>query len=508
MSAPRVQRVLVAGGGTAGWMTAAALARFLPRDVKVTLVESEAIGTVGVGEATLPTLADFNHMLGIQEDEFLAATGGTFKLGIEFRDWTREGSRYFHPFGRCGLDAHGVAFHQLWTRSRLAGDRWRLDEYSICTQAAMAGTFLRPDVQDPHSPLSQMRHAYHVDAGRYAAFLRQYAEGRGVQRVEGRIASVLRDSESGAITALKLEDGSSLGADLFIDCTGFRSLLLGDTLASEFEDWAHWLPCDRAVALPSTADPALPPYTRSTATPHGWRWRIPLQHRTGNGYVYQSDRLDDDAAAAELTASLSGPALAEPNFLRFRAGRRAAFWSHNCVAIGLSAGFLEPLESTSIHFIQSGITRLLALFPEAEGNEMERERYNHQMARSFKRVRDFLILHYHANSREDGHLWQQVREMDIPESLERRLQLFRRNGHFVESPGSLFTQHNWTVVMAGQEVLPESCETPAMVMPQRELLDSLANIRQVYREAARRMPPHAAFIQRFCADRNPQGTAA
>ena len=503
MNPRAIQQVLIAGGGTAGWMTAAALGRFLPPDVTITLVESEAIGTVGVGEATLPTLADFNAMLGIDEDEFLRACGGTFKLGIEFCNWGEQGDHYFHPFGQFGLDRDGLPFHQHWARGRLAGDQRPLTAWSINAQAARTGAFMRHATQDPRSPVAQLRHAYHLDASRYATFLRAYAEARGVRRIEGRIQHVQQDPESGHIASITLDSGTRLAAELFIDCTGFRALLLGEALGIKFEDWTHWLPCDRAVTVPSDIDASLPPFTRASAHAAGWQWRIPLQHRTGNGFVFCERHLSEDEATARLLTSLEEPVLGEPASLRFRAGLRDRFWAANCVAIGLASGFMEPLESTSIHFIQAGIARLLGLFPTRDFDEAERAHYNAQMRTGFEQVRDFLVLHYHLTRRDDAPFWNEVRSMDIPDGLAAHLDRFQRNGRHLAHPESLFTAHNWTAVMTGQGLYPEAVDPLAEARPLADTRAFLADLAPVYQQAAERMPPHRAFVERFCGSETP-----
>lgn len=495
-----VQPIVIAGGGTAGWMVAAALSRFLTgTGIQISLVESAAIGTVGVGEATIPPLADFNHMLGIEEDEFLRETGGSFKLGIDFHSWGQPGERYFHPFSAFGYDINHIPFHQFWLRQHRAGTAAPLDEYTLGWHAARGEKFIRPNTQDPLSPLSQLRHAYHIDAGRYAALLRRYAEARGVQRIEGRIVEVGRDGESGFLTHLKLDDDRRVAGQLFVDCTGFRSLLLGETLGVPFEDWSHWLPCDRAVALPSAANAQFGPYTRATAGDAGWGWRIPLQHRTGNGQVYCSNFLSDDQALERLQAALDGEALAEPNFLRFRAGRRRRFFSHNCVAVGLSAGFLEPLESTSIHLIQEGVGKLIALFPDQNFAASERDSYNQLLGNLYDYIRDFIVLHYHATQRTDTDFWNQVRTMPIPDSLLENLNLFRARGRFFSHRADLFSMTSWVAVLLGQNVLPEACDPLALAAPAEDVQQALDDMRRVYQEAAQRMPPHGAFIERFCA---------
>jgi tryptophan halogenase len=493
-----IKRVVIAGGGTAGWMTAAALSRFLPHTTDIRLVESDAIGTIGVGEATIPPITDFNTMLGIDEDEFLRETGGSFKLGIEFNNWGNIGDSYFHPFGVHGYDIDGISFHQFWSRLRLAGDTQSLDEYTIAAHAARAARFIRPNTTDSRSPLSQMRHAYHIDATRYAAFLRRYAESNGAKRVEGRIVGVDRDSENGFLTNITLENGDTVPGDLFVDCTGFRALLIGEALGVEYEDWRHWLPCDRAIAIPSASHGEFIPYTKATALEAGWRWQIPLQHRVGNGHVYSSEYLGDDEAASRLLGELQSEALAEPNFLRFTTGRRREFWNKNCIAIGLSSGFLEPLESTSIHLIQEGVSKLLALFPDSGFDDIERDTYNELLGTTFEYVRDFIILHYHATQRDDTDFWNYVRTMDIPEKLAGNIDLFQRTGRFFAHRADLFTITSWVAVMAGQNILPAAYDPLVDRLPTDEIRATLKDMRDVYAEATRRMPPHQAFIDKFC----------
>ncbi len=499
MHASQFFRVVIAGGGTAGWMTAAALSRFAPRaKTSITLIESDAIGTIGVGEATIPPLSDFNAMLGIDEDEFVSKTAGSFKLGIEFSDWGRLGDRYFHPFGVYGYEVDGISFHQFYNKRRLAGDTTPLDDYSIAAHMGRAAKFLRHDTTDPRSPLSQIRHAYHIDAGRYASFLREYAEVRDVARIEGRITNVHQDPESGNITALELEDDMVIEGDLFVDCTGFRSLLLGDALGVEFEDWGHWLPCDRAVAVPTAANGEFVPFTRSVAQEAGWSWQIPLQHRTGNGHVYCSSYLGDDEALDQLLANIGREPLAEPNFLRFIAGRRRRVWEKNCIAIGLSSGFLEPLESTSIHLIQESVSKLLALFPAQGIDPMERDTYNDMIGSTFEYVRDFIILHYHATERNDSEYWNYVRIMKIPDPLAQHIDMFRRRGRFFAHRDDLFTMTSWVAVMVGQNILPDSYDPLVDGLSEDNIRATLEDVRNVYAEATRRMPPHNAYIEKFC----------
>lgn len=496
MTPAPIERILIVGGGTAGWMTATALSHILRGKVKVELVESETIGTVGVGEATIPPILLFNALLGIDEDEFIRETQATFKLGIQFRDWFRKGHDYFHPFGQYGSRIDAAAFHQYWLRLNEAGLASDLGDYSITTVAALSGRFSRPE-RDPRSILSMMTHAFHFDASLYARFLRRRAEASGVVRHEGRIEDVSL-GEKGQIESVRLDDGRVLSADFFIDCSGFRGLLIEGALKTGYEDWTHWLPCDRAVAMPCSRIEDPTPYTRSTAREAGWQWRIPLQHRTGNGYVYCSRYISDDEAQARLRSSLDGEAMADPNFLRFTTGRRKMAWNKNCLSIGLSAGFLEPLESTSIHLIQIGLTKLLLNFPDKAFSQPDIDNYNRQMQSEFERVRDFVVLHYHATERDDGPLWRQVAAMDIPESLKVKMDLFRSRGRVFRYDDELFQETSWVAVLLGQGVRPERYDPIAEVLPLEVTRQRLDQLRQAIRQGVDRMPSHEAFIARHC----------
>ncbi len=493
-----IKRVVIAGGGTAGWMTAAALAKMvMPAGVSVTLVESEVIGTVGVGEATIPPITKFNTQLGIDEHTFVRETQATFKLGIEFADWGGLGERYFHPFGRYGFDLEGVEFHQYWSRLKSLGDTHGLADYSLNTCAAYAGKFLRPE-PDHGAVIGQLGYAYHFDAGLYAAFLRRFAEGLGVTRIEGRIEEVEQDSGSGLITALSLDHDRRIEGDLFIDSTGFRGLLIDGTMGSAHKDWSHWLPCNRAVAVACEKQGDPLPYTRSTAREAGWQWRIPLQHRTGNGYVYCDQHLSAEQAEETLLSSLDGAPVSSPNHLRFRTGHREEFWAGNCVAIGLSSGFLEPLESTSIHLIHMGIAKLVSLFPRSADAPVERAEYNRLMTDDFTHVRDFLILHYKATKRDDAPFWDYVREMDIPESLAGKLELLKSQGRFFKYDAELFDVTSWLAVAEGQGWGPQGFNPIASGLSEANLKGSLSNMRASYAKAAQAMPTHQAYIDRFC----------
>jgi len=497
MNQGNIEKIAVIGGGSAGWMTAAALTNSLQGKCRVVLVESEEIGIIGVGEATIPPMKLFNASLGIDENDFMRETRGTFKLGIEFVDWARHGQRYMHPFGQFGADFDSIPMHQYWLRERQRGDETPLDDYSVACVAAYKGRFSRP-TQDPRLVQSTYDYAYHLDASLYARYLRSYAENRGAERIEGRIVEVMQDAESGFITGVRLENGEDVAADFFVDCTGFRGLLIEGALETGYEDWTHWLPCDRAVAVPCASDGDLTPYTRSTAHEAGWQWRIPLQHRIGNGYVYCSRYIGDDEAAAKLLGNLDGEPLAEPRLLRFTTGRRKKFWNGNCVAIGLSAGFMEPLESTSIHLIQSSISRLLALFPDRSFDPLVIEEYNRITINEYERVRDFLILHYHATERDDSPLWRYCSGMSIPDTLEYKMEHFRRYGRLVSDGMELFQNPSWLAVHIGQLNWPERYDP---LVDERGNVDStqrLASLKRVINEATNDMPTHKTFIRKHC----------
>jgi tryptophan halogenase len=490
-----IEHIVIVGGGTAGWMTAAAFARFLDNGRrKITLVESDEIGIVGVGEATIPPILNFNRMLDINENEFLRATQGTFKLGIEFVNWGRQGERYIHPFGAFGSDLHGIDFHQLYLREAQRQPLGPITDYSMNAVAALAGRFGRP-AQGAKSLVSQLFYAFHFDASLYAKFLRGMAERQGVIRKEGKIADVHRRAEDGFVESVELESGEKIGGELFIDCSGFRGLLIGEALGVGYEDWGHWLPADRAIAVPTANTGSPAPYTRSTAHGAGWQWRIPLQHRTGNGHVYSSKFISDDEAEAVLLANLEGEVLAPPRRLRFTTGRRELSWSHNVVALGLSSGFLEPLESTSIHLIQAGISRLFALFPDRSFSPLEREEYNRGMKDLYEDVRDFIILHYKATQRDDTPFWRHVRDMDIPEPLARKMALFQSRGRIFRENAELFGTASWVAVMLGQNLWPDRHDTLADALDEDKVAQALAQMRQGYAEAAAQLPSQEEFLR-------------
>ena len=495
-----IRRIVIVGGGTAGWMVAAALARFVGGNGRrVVLVESEAIGTVGVGEGTIPPFLEFNHQLGLDEADYLRATHATYKLGIEFVGWAEEGRRYFHQFGEIGRPLNGISFHQAWLKYRDRPSVGPLDFYSMSGAAAAKHRFAH-SARDPESPLSQLAYAFHFDAAAYGQYLRGHAERLGAERIEGRIVEVEQDSETGYVTALKLDDDRRVRGDLFIDCSGFRSLLLGDTLGVKFEDWSHWLPCDRALAVPSERNDPLLPFTRSTAHPAGWQWRIPLQHRTGNGHVYSSAHMSDDEAGRILLETLDSRPIAEPRLIKFEAGRRSKAWEKNVIAIGLSAGFLEPLESTSIHLIQHAVQRLLSLFPGHGISPVERNEFNHAMVNSYEPVRDFIILHYHA-TRRTGPFWDHVRTMDVPDTLQHKFELFREHGRVFRYNNELFDIPSWVAVMLGQDVFPRNADPLIDAMSEAEVLRAIGEQRSGYEQIALKLPLASDYIERMIAAR-------
>jgi tryptophan halogenase len=490
--------VIIVGGGTAGWMTAAALAKLLPTRCTVHLIESEAIGIVGVGEATLPHIRAFNERLGINEAEFMARTRATFKLGIEFSNWGAIGDSYIHPFGAYGRDRGELSFHQYWLRMRHEGRPVaELEEFSFACTLARLGRFGMPS-KDPEDIASTFGYAYQFDATLFAPYLRDLAEGLGARRTEGRIVAVHRDGESGDVRSVQLESGERIEGDLFVDCSGFVSLLLGKTLGEPFQDWSRWLPADRAVAMPCRTETALTPYTSAIAMEAGWRWRIPLQHRTGNGYVYSSGFLSDDKAAEALVGAVEGEAIADPRLLRFQAGRRERSWVGNCVGVGLASGFLEPLESTSIYLIQQAITALIELFPEREIAAADRDEFNRIIDLEYDRIRDFLILHYHATTRSDSPFWNYVRTMTVPDSLAEKIELFRRRGRVVKYREGVFLDASWIAVYLGQGIVPEGHDLRADAPPLDALERGAETLRAEIRAAAERMPDHLAQIARYC----------
>jgi tryptophan halogenase len=498
-----VKNIVIVGGGTAGWMTAAAMAKVLLGDFSIRLVESDDIGTVGVGEATIPQIRQFNQALEIDENDFVRQTQATFKLGIQFVDWGRLGDSYMHGFGTLGRDRGLLPFHQYWLKAHLAGKVSAIGPYCLNVVAALRGKFMRPPGLGTESPLSSIAYAYHFDASLYARYLRNFAEARGVRRTEGKVKETLLRPADGFIEAIVLDSGEKISGDLFIDCSGFRGVLIEQALRTGYEDWTHWLPCDRALAVPCTSVGPPTPYTRSTAREAGWQWRIPLQHRMGNGYVYSSAHISDDEAADTLLANLDGAPLSDPRPLRFVTGKRRKFWNRNCVAIGLAAGFMEPLESTSIHLIQSALTLLLSFFPDRGFDPVMTDRFNQKSTMDWERIRDFLILHYHATERSDTAFWNDCRTMSVPRQLLDYMDLFRHSGRFYRENEELFTQISWVQVMLGQRITPRSYHPLVDLLNDADLDAFIANVGHIVERCADAMPPHEKFIARYCAANPP-----
>jgi tryptophan 7-halogenase len=496
-----LRSVVIVGGGSAGWMTAAALTKSFGGRLEVTLVESEEIGIVGVGESTVPHLRDFNRLLEIDEAEFVRSTKGTFKLGIQFNDWRRVGDSYVHGFGTIGRGLGLPDFHQYWLKARELGVAKDIGQYSINTLAAPQGRFMVPPADaPPNSPLAEIAYAYQFDAGLYARYLRSYAEGRGARRIEGKVVEVQQNGASGFVESVRLESGASLAGDLFIDCSGFRALLIGGALHSAFQDWSGWLPLDRAIAVPCAKVAPPTPYTRVTAREAGWQWRIPLQHRTGNGYVYSSRFVSDDEAGAVLLKRLDGKPLADPGKpIRFAAGKRARLWDKNVVAIGLAGGFLEPLESTAIFLAQSGIFRLVQLFPRLGFDPVLEQTYNAQAQFEYERIRDFLILHYCATERDDSELWRYCRNMSIPDSLREYIGLFADAGRFFRNGTELFAVTSWVQVMLGQGITPRSYHPVVDWVSDADLRTFVETVEKLIASCVSIMPRHEDFIARHCA---------
>ena len=489
MSAPGRMRVVIAGGGTAGWLAAALLTRQLSALIDVILVESEEIGTVGVGESTIPTVQAFHALIGLDEAQFMAATGATFKLGISFENWARVGDRYIHSFGDLGRSTWMGDFHHFWLEARAQGIGAEIGDYCLEHRAAELGRFATGG--EP-----RLNYAYHFDAGAYGRYLREVCETAGLTRIEGRIARVERDGESGHIARLHLADGRVVAGDLFLDCTGFRALLIGEAMGVGFEDWSHWLPANRALPVQTASVEPARPYTRAIAHGAGWQWRIPLQHRVGNGLVYCSDYLSDDEAQARLHAQLEGERLVEPSPIRFRTGRRLQAWSGNCVALSLASGFVEPLESTSIHLVMIALTRLLQVMPLGGISPAAVARYNEQARRELEAVRDFITLHYHLNERPEP-FWVRCRTTPPPDSLAERIALFAEGAHAYQDTHDLFRVASWVQVMLGQRLQPKRHHPLGRIMPRDRLAGALDDIRARVDQAAAALPTHQAFLDRY-----------
>lgn len=495
-----IERIVIVGGGTAGWMAAAALSRLKKgRPVDITLIESELIGTVGVGEATIPPFVDFNRLLEIDEAEMLAAVQGTFKLGIQFVNWGKLGDSYIHPFGNYGYQFEGVSFHHVWHRFRQCGDRRPIQVFNVETMAAHFGRFMRTE-DHGRDDLPPVNYAYHIDATRYARFLRDYAEKRGVVRREGKVVDATLAPENGHVASVTMDDGSVVPGDLFIDCSGFRGLLIEQALETGYDDWSNFLPCNRAVALPCEREDGSPPlpYTRATAHGAGWQWQVPLQLRNGNGHVYCSEFMADDEALDILLGNLAGKPAAEPNFLRFVTGRRRKFWNRNVVALGLAAGFMEPLESTSIHLINTGINKLVSLLSLDGITQAQEDAFNRLTAKEYDRIRDFLVLHYKATQRDDTPFWNHCRTMAVPDSLAEKIELFRTNGQIFREDDELFTETSWLAVMMGQGITMTGHNAMADALEPASLKKEFDQIEASVRYLVQNMPEHREYLARYC----------
>lgn len=494
----KIEKIVIVGGGSAGWMTAAAFSKVLKNNYSsIHLVESDAIGTVSVGEATIPQISLFNKILGIDENDFMKRTQSTFKLGIEFTDWKQKGHSYIHPFGHHGTDMDAIQFHHYWLKMFKADKAPDLEAYSLAAVAAKQGRFMRPQNMG-NSPLSQIAYAFHFDATLYAKYLREFAEQRGVKRTEGKVKGVSLRLSDGFIDSLVLESGERIEGDLFIDCSGFKGVLIEEALKTGFEDWSEWLPCDRAVTMPCKATEKVYPYTRSTAQEAGWTWRIPLQHRIGNGYVYPSKYVSDDQAVDILRSQMEGEPLSEPNFLRWKTGVRKKGWNKNCVAIGLSAGFIEPLESTGLHLIQASIAKLLGMFPSKGFDETDIDTYNSQMSQELEHIRDFIILHYKLTEREDSEFWRDCKNMDIPEYLQKKMNLYATNGRIYRQDMELFNETSWLAVMHGQGLMPKGYHPLVDTLDESEIERRLKHIKSVIDKSVDTMPMQEDFINTHC----------
>jgi tryptophan halogenase len=487
----RISNVVIAGGGTAGWMVAAALSKTLANTLDICLIESDEIGTVGVGEATIPTLLTFHRLLDINEQEFMAAVQGTFKLGIGFENWRDINENYIHSFGATGRDHWTAGFQHFWLKGRELGIAGDYGAFCLELKAAQEGKFA-------HLPKGGLNYAFHLDASLYASYLRKLSEAHGIRRIEGKIVDVSTDPKSGFIESLTLGSGQKIAGDLFVDCTGFRALLIEKTLHAVYEDWSHWLPCDSAIAVQTESTGDAIPYTRSIAREAGWQWRIPLQHRVGNGIVYSSRYWSDEAARTSLLANIEGATLTEPRVIRFRPGQRLKPWTKNCVAIGLAAGFIEPLESTSIHLIQRGIIRLMQMFPSGGIKDSDIEEFNQQTTFEIENIRDFIVLHYHVTRRQDSAFWRDCRAMEIPRSLAHRIALFRESGRVFKVPNELFGENSWTQVMLGQGIMPEHYHPIVDVMSDEELERFLRDLRSAVDQTAAQLPPHQRYVEQYC----------
>ena len=499
MTDRHIKNIVIVGGGTAGWMAAAGMSKLLKDSaMKITLVESEAIGTVGVGEATIPHIQYYNRLLELNENDFIRQTNATFKLGIEFVNWGKIGERYIHPFGAYGVDMEGLRFHQIWRRYAKDNPSSSLDDYCLQILAAQQGKFQRPDMSVRNSPVNSIVYAYQFDASLYAKFMRGFAEERGVTRIEGRITHCNQNAQTGHIESVVLENGTAVSGDLFIDCSGFRGLLIEQTLKTGYEDWSAVLPCNRAVARACESSGAPLPYTRATAKKAGWQWRIPLQNRIGNGHVYCSEFMSDDEALESLNSDLDGAPISDPNFLRVKTGIRKKTWNKNVVSLGLAAGFLEPLESTSIHLIQTAVARLMAGFPDKNFTQANIDHFNRKTLAEYQQVRDFLVLHYYATQRDDSPFWDYCRTMDIPETLKNRIALFKDNALLYRQDNEIFGETSWLSVMHGQGLKPSAYHPLADNLPQETLDFRMGELRRAIGKCLEEMPLHQDYIDQHC----------
>ncbi len=492
-----IKNIIIAGGGTSGWLSATALSSSLPKDIKITLVESDEIGIIGVGEATIPPIIDFIKRIGINEAEFVKECQASFKLGIEFIGWGKEDSCYIHPFGKYGIDMLGIKFHQFYLKAlhNNAANIGEISDYNICAKAAYKDKFIIPQ-PNMGQVIGGLKYAYHFDASLFAKHLKKISISRGVKRIEGKIETINTDS-NGNISELILADGQKVKGDLFIDCTGFRALLINGAMNIGYENWQDLLPCDSAWAVPSSNINPPPPYTKSFADNAGWRWRIPLQHRTGNGYVFCSKYISDEDAKQRLLETIEGEALSEPRLIKFTTGRREKFWVKNCVAIGLSSGFLEPLESTAIHLVQSAISKLLSLFPHSNFNQAEIDEFNNLMGLQYEQIRDFIIAHYKINTRQDSDFWTACQNLKIPETLTHKINLFENAGRLIHHEENLFADDNWLAVLMGQGITPKMHDVLVDAAPYTEVIQNLNRIKSVIDQASDNLPRHIEFINKF-----------
>jgi len=493
-----IKRILIVGGGTSGWMTAAMLSKLTNQTLDIQLVESENIATIGVGEATIPAIKRFNHLLGINEAEFLSATQGTFKLGIQFENWGGLGTSYMHSFGKIGRQWDWLSFHQYWLKLHQQGLVKHLDHYSINAQLALAHKYTHAQSNRPQSPMSEIASTYHFDAGLYGKFLRTLAEKNGVKRIEGKVIKVNQHLQNQHIKSVLLAIGQELDADLFIDCSGMRGLLIEQCLNTGFEDWKHWLPCDSALAVASSKELDLPSYTRSSAQAAGWQWKIPLQHRTGNGHVFSSAFISEQAAEESLYQNLDTKAISDVNHIRFRTGKRRKAWNKNCVAIGLSAGFLEPLESTSLHLVQTAISRLIKLFPDRDFQQANIDQYNQETDLEIERIRDFIIAHYKVTNRDDTEFWRYCRNMEIPDSLAAKLDIFSAYGRVHRETDELFREESWVQVLLGQGLIPSAADPLVALKSPSEIESFVSGTEQVITNCVKNVSSHQAFISQYC----------